>query len=116
MKKVLAFLHPGLLMAGLRLINAVDNYAARKGIRTAWGFSVLVKRGSTLLLFDTGPSPEILFFNLKSLGISPDRLRYIFPFSLFWRKSEKYFFRNFWKKSIKTGAGFVLNIKEGNIK
>lgn len=51
---------------------------ARNDIKTAWGFSVLIKMAFTLILFDTGPSLEILSSNMNSLETSPDRISYIF--------------------------------------
>ncbi|NPA74765.1 MAG: MBL fold metallo-hydrolase [Euryarchaeota archaeon] len=52
----------------LSLTVVVDN-EAKKGLRAAWGLSVMVE-GERKILFDTGPSPEVLAHNLKKLALS----------------------------------------------
>jgi 7,8-dihydropterin-6-yl-methyl-4-(beta-D-ribofuranosyl)aminobenzene 5'-phosphate synthase len=40
-------------------------------LRTGWGFSCLVERGGTTLLFDSGGDPATLRNNFQALGIDP---------------------------------------------
>jgi 7,8-dihydropterin-6-yl-methyl-4-(beta-D-ribofuranosyl)aminobenzene 5'-phosphate synthase len=54
---------------GLRLTVLYDNIPYDKHLQTDWGFSCLVEKGPTRLLFDTGARPEILASNLKSLAL-----------------------------------------------
>lgn len=54
----------------------VDNYSEGK-LEAAWGLSILIETPEANLLFDTGPSSEILENNLKALGIDPDRIDYV---------------------------------------
>jgi len=53
-----------------RLIVVVDNNPGPEKLETAWGISIYVEVDSVRLLFDTGPSPELLKKNLEALGIS----------------------------------------------
>ncbi|GEM_PF-494548 len=78
MKKVLALLLPGLLLAGLRISIIVDNTSSRKDLKTAHGFSALIEKNGVYILFDTGPSADILSFNLKTSGIKPEKIENIF--------------------------------------
>ncbi|HDI74779.1 MAG TPA: MBL fold metallo-hydrolase [Thermoprotei archaeon] len=54
----------------LEILVLVDNNpnTSAKNIQTAWGLSILVKTENTTILFDTGPSPEVLKHNTGVLG------------------------------------------------
>ncbi len=60
----------------ITLIIVVDNNPDPKGIlRSAWGLSILVNTSQGLILFDTGPDPNILKHNLLKLGIRPQDIK-----------------------------------------
>ncbi|RPI25800.1 MAG: MBL fold metallo-hydrolase [Acidobacteria bacterium] len=46
-----------------------DNIPFEKNLQTHWGFSCLVQKGSTRVLFDTGAQGETLLGNLKKLNV-----------------------------------------------
>jgi 7,8-dihydropterin-6-yl-methyl-4-(beta-D-ribofuranosyl)aminobenzene 5'-phosphate synthase len=48
-----------------------DNYPYKKGLRTAWGFSCLVRGWDKAILFDTGGGGRLVRANLRGLGIDP---------------------------------------------
>ncbi len=55
-----------------------DNYLFSEGLKTDWGFSCLVQWKNENLLFDTGgPSSNILFENMNSLGLNPNDVNFI---------------------------------------
>ncbi|ALL00962.1 beta-lactamase domain-containing protein [Pyrodictium delaneyi] len=54
-----------------RLTILVDN-RARSWLESAWGLSILVETRDTRILFDAGPSPELLCRNAERLGVSLD--------------------------------------------
>ena len=51
-----------------------DNYAFDSRLKTAWGFSCLIKGLDKTVLFDTGGQAEILFGNMKMLSIAPEEI------------------------------------------
>lgn len=51
-----------------RIVVVVDNIAG-SGLREAWGLSIYVETGGHKILFDTGPSPGVLEYNARKLGI-----------------------------------------------
>ncbi len=51
-----------------------DNIPFDKNLQTHWGFSCLVEKGSTRVLFDTGAQAETLLSNLKALKLDVTRL------------------------------------------
>ena len=55
-----------------------DNVPARRGMRTAWGYSCLVRRGNTALLFDTGSDGKVLLHNMARLGVDPAVIPFVF--------------------------------------
>ena len=60
----------------ITLIIVVDNNPDPKGIlRSAWGLSILVNTSQGLILFDTGPDPNLLKYNLLKLGIRPQDIK-----------------------------------------
>ena len=48
-----------------------DNNPYDARLRTAWGFSCLVRTGQTSLLFDTGGDGSVLLSNMRQLAIDP---------------------------------------------
>ncbi len=54
-----------------------DNYAAVEGLRTGWGFGVLLETGDRTILFDTGADGEALLENLERLGKDPTAIEAI---------------------------------------
>lgn len=52
----------------------VDNHRYRPGLETAWGLSILLESGGTVVLFDTGPSPSILLHNARVMGFNLSRV------------------------------------------
>jgi len=55
-----------------------DNTAIREDLRADWGFACLVKAHGKNILFDTGAKADILFDNMKVLGIEPTVVDEIF--------------------------------------
>jgi 7,8-dihydropterin-6-yl-methyl-4-(beta-D-ribofuranosyl)aminobenzene 5'-phosphate synthase len=51
----------------------VDNYSEGR-LEAAWGLSILVETPGANILFDTGPSSNILESNLEALGIDPESI------------------------------------------
>jgi 7,8-dihydropterin-6-yl-methyl-4-(beta-D-ribofuranosyl)aminobenzene 5'-phosphate synthase len=51
-----------------------DNYPYKKGLRTAWGFSCLVRGWDKTILFDTGGEGRLLLANMRGLGIDPQEI------------------------------------------
>jgi len=47
-----------------------DNNPYKEGLKTAWGFSCVIRCGRTIL-FDTGGNGTILLENMEKLGINP---------------------------------------------
>ncbi len=56
------------------MVVLVDNYPYAPGLATAWGFSAYVEAYGERILFDTGPSPDVLIANAKKLGANLSRL------------------------------------------
>ncbi len=74
---VLGGLSRPLVTAGsdrLTLTVLYDNIPFDKNLQTHWGFSCLVEKGSTRVLFDTGAQAETLLHNLKALKLDVSRL------------------------------------------
>jgi len=57
----------------MKLSIVYDNTVFKKelGLKSDWGFSVLIENNNDLILFDTGAKGEILLNNLKILNINP---------------------------------------------
>lgn len=53
----------------VEIITIYDNYQVNTQTRTDWGFACLVIHCNDTILFDTGNREDILFHNLKVLGI-----------------------------------------------
>ncbi|MCD6117554.1 MBL fold metallo-hydrolase [bacterium] len=54
---------------GITLISVYDNYQLKPELRTAWGFSTIIKTSKEIILFDTGGDSKILLFNMQKMGI-----------------------------------------------
>ncbi len=57
--------------SGIEIISVYDNYRAKPGLETAWGFACVVKTAQNTILFDTGGDSGILLANMKKTGVSP---------------------------------------------
>lgn len=59
----------------MKILTLYDNYlfdkTSVKGLKTDWGFSVLISYNNYNLLFDTGADGKILLDNMEKLGINP---------------------------------------------
>jgi len=55
-----------------------DNNPYKAGLETAWGFSCLIKGPAKTILFDTGGDGSLLLRNMKSLGIDPKEIDFVF--------------------------------------
>ncbi len=51
-----------------KITIVVDNHAT-KGLKAAWGLSILFENGNSRVLFDTGPDPYVLNYNLNKIGV-----------------------------------------------
>jgi 7,8-dihydropterin-6-yl-methyl-4-(beta-D-ribofuranosyl)aminobenzene 5'-phosphate synthase len=51
-----------------------DNNLYKQGLKTAWGFSCIIKGAEKTILFDTGGDGSILLANMKELNISPEEI------------------------------------------
>ncbi len=126
MRKALILFFSGFLFASMKITIIVDNNPYLRGLKTAWGFSALIERENIRLLFDTGPSPEVLDYNMKKLGISQEKIRYIFlshkhmdhigGLEAALRKGQKVFilpsFPSSVKKLIKEKGGVPVEVKD----
>jgi len=63
----------------VEIIVLVDNYPSlyEPSLKTAWGISMLVKVGNVTILFDTGPSPEVLEHNCRVLGVDLSEVDFV---------------------------------------
>ena len=53
------------------ILSLYDNYSIDNKLKTAWGFSCLVKTPQRNVLFDTGGDANKLLYNMKQMGIDP---------------------------------------------
>jgi 7,8-dihydropterin-6-yl-methyl-4-(beta-D-ribofuranosyl)aminobenzene 5'-phosphate synthase len=51
-----------------------DNNPYKKGLKTAWGFSCLVRGWGKTILFDTGGDGRLLLSNMRGLEIEPHKI------------------------------------------
>lgn len=63
-----------LLDSGLSITVIYDNYPYKKGLKTHWGFSCLIKGTEKTILFDTGRNGNILLENMKKLDINLEKI------------------------------------------
>jgi 7,8-dihydropterin-6-yl-methyl-4-(beta-D-ribofuranosyl)aminobenzene 5'-phosphate synthase len=57
--------------APVTIIVTYDNNPYDERLKTAWGFSCLVRFGGKSILFDTGGDSPTLLYNMRQLGIDP---------------------------------------------
>jgi 7,8-dihydropterin-6-yl-methyl-4-(beta-D-ribofuranosyl)aminobenzene 5'-phosphate synthase len=62
------------LDSGLSITVIYDNYPYKKGLKTHWGFSCLIKGTEKTILFDTGRNGNILLENMKKLDINLEEI------------------------------------------
>ena len=60
--------------SGLRITILYDNYAAKEGVRTDWGFACLIEGLEKTILFDAGTDPKILEYNVRHLEVDLSRI------------------------------------------
>ncbi|NWF75638.1 MAG: MBL fold metallo-hydrolase [Nitrospirae bacterium] len=65
-------------MRNISITIVYDNNPYKAGLKTAWGFSCLVKVIEKTILFDTGGDGFLLLRNMKSLTIDPTEISLIF--------------------------------------
>lgn len=56
------------------IVVVYDNNPYREGLKTAWGFSCLIKGTEKTILFDTGGDGLTLLANMEKLGITPGEI------------------------------------------
>lgn len=63
----------------VEIIVLVDNYPnpLKPNLKTAWGISMLVKTSNVTILFDAGPSPEVLEYNCRILGVDLSEVDFV---------------------------------------
>ena len=59
----------------ITLISVYDNYQVDPELKTAWGFTTIIKTLQEPILFDTGGNSEILLSNMEKLGIDPSSIK-----------------------------------------
>ncbi len=64
-------------IGNLSITIIYDNNPYKQGLRTAWGFSCLIRYGKSIL-FDTGGDGSILLENMRRLNINPDEIEVVF--------------------------------------
>ena len=51
-----------------------DNYVKADGLKSDWGYSIVIEGLDKVILFDTGADPDIFESNLKIMGIDPKKI------------------------------------------
>jgi 7,8-dihydropterin-6-yl-methyl-4-(beta-D-ribofuranosyl)aminobenzene 5'-phosphate synthase len=64
-----AFFSPAAAGEELKFTIIYDNYTAKDGMESDWGFSCLIEGLDKTILFDTGTKPEVFERNLEKLDI-----------------------------------------------
>jgi 7,8-dihydropterin-6-yl-methyl-4-(beta-D-ribofuranosyl)aminobenzene 5'-phosphate synthase len=59
---------------GITVTILFDNYPAKEGLRTGWGFAALLETPDHTVLFDTGNEGESFMENLSALGKDPSAI------------------------------------------
>ncbi len=62
------------VLPGVRLKIVYNNYAAKEGLTTDWGFGCVIEGAEKPILFDTGTNGRILLSNMERMGISADSI------------------------------------------
>lgn len=60
--------------AGMTITIVYDNNPYDDRLRTAWGFSCMVRLAEKAVLFDTGGDGSTLLYNMAELGINPEEI------------------------------------------
>jgi 7,8-dihydropterin-6-yl-methyl-4-(beta-D-ribofuranosyl)aminobenzene 5'-phosphate synthase len=63
--------HP---IAPVNIIVTYDNNPYDERLKTAWGFSCLIRLGEKSILFDTGGDSTMLLYNMRQLEIDPEEV------------------------------------------
>ena len=71
-------------LGGISAINGIeypvnikvvyDNYVKVDGLKSDWGYSIVIEGLDKVILFDTGANPDIFESNLKIIGINPEKI------------------------------------------
>jgi len=61
-------------LKNLSITVIYDNNPYKQGLKTAWGFSCIIKGTEKTILFDTGGDGSILLANMKELDINPEEI------------------------------------------
>jgi 7,8-dihydropterin-6-yl-methyl-4-(beta-D-ribofuranosyl)aminobenzene 5'-phosphate synthase len=51
-----------------------DNYIKTEGLKSDWGYSIVIEGLDKIILFDTGTKPDIFESNFRKIGLDPDRI------------------------------------------
>ena len=51
-----------------------DNYVKVDGLKSDWGYSIVIEGLDKVILFDTGANPDIFESNFKIMGINPKKI------------------------------------------
>jgi len=62
----------------VKITVVFDNYLAREGLKTGWGFGCVVDGLSKRVLFDTGADAETLLANMEALGVDARSIDAVF--------------------------------------
>jgi 7,8-dihydropterin-6-yl-methyl-4-(beta-D-ribofuranosyl)aminobenzene 5'-phosphate synthase len=61
-------------LKNLSITVVYDNNPYKQGLKTAWGFSCIIKGTEKTILFDTGGDGSILLANMQELDINPEEI------------------------------------------
>jgi 7,8-dihydropterin-6-yl-methyl-4-(beta-D-ribofuranosyl)aminobenzene 5'-phosphate synthase len=67
-------MHGAKKVGNIEITVVYDNNAYKKGLKTAWGFSCLIRGTEKTILFDTGGDGPLLLRNMKGMGIDPRQI------------------------------------------
>jgi 7,8-dihydropterin-6-yl-methyl-4-(beta-D-ribofuranosyl)aminobenzene 5'-phosphate synthase len=71
-------------LSDLKLTLLFDNVAGDPRLNCLWGFSCLVEGPGVRLLFDTGSNGRLLLQNMRTLGLEPTGLDFLFISHAHW--------------------------------
>ncbi len=54
-----------------------DNYVKVNGLKSDWGYAILIQGLDEAILFDTGAKPEIFESNFKQMGLDASKIDYL---------------------------------------
>lgn len=60
--------------APVKIKVVYDNYVKANGLKSDWGYSIVIEGLDKDILFDTGADPDIFESNLKMMGINPKKI------------------------------------------